>query len=56
VATVLLTGISGTGKSTVLAELASRGPRVVDLDDEGWSHEVAAAEGTSVEQLWREDP
>ena len=33
---VLVTGISGTGKSAVLAELGRRGYRVVDTDDPGW--------------------
>src|SRR5262245_20674314 len=28
--------MSGTGKSSVLAELGRRGYRVVDTDDEGW--------------------
>jgi len=33
---VLVTGISGTGKSSALAELARRGYRTVDTDDPGW--------------------
>lgn len=33
---VLLTGMSGTGKSTLLAEFARRGWETVDTDDEGW--------------------
>jgi dephospho-CoA kinase len=33
---VLITGMSGTGKSTALAELGRRGFRVVDTDDPGW--------------------
>jgi len=33
---VLVTGISGTGKSAALAELGRRGHRVVDTDDPGW--------------------
>jgi gluconate kinase len=32
----LVTGISGTGKSSVLAELGRHGYRVVDTDDPGW--------------------
>lgn len=31
-----MTGISGTGKSSALAELGRRGYRVVDTDDPGW--------------------
>ncbi len=33
---ILLTGISGTGKSSALGELGRRGYRVVDTDDPGW--------------------
>jgi AAA domain len=33
---ILVTGISGTGKSSALAELDRRGYRVVDTDDPGW--------------------
>jgi shikimate kinase len=36
VSKVLVTGISGTGKSSALAELRRRGYRVVDTDDPGW--------------------
>ena len=50
---VLITGMSGTGKSTALAELARRGHRVVDADLSTWSIEVASRDGTGVEQLWR---
>jgi dephospho-CoA kinase len=32
----LVTGMSGTGKSSALAELGRRGYRVVDTDDPGW--------------------
>ena len=35
-ATVLLTGMSGAGKSTVLAELSRRGVVTVDTDYDGW--------------------
>lgn len=34
---ILLTGMSGTGKSTVISELAAYGYRAVDLDQPGWS-------------------
>ena len=34
--TILVTGMSGTGKSSALAELGRRGYRVVDTDEPGW--------------------
>jgi GTPase SAR1 family protein len=34
---VLLTGMSGTGKSTLIGELVARGFKAVDLDEDGWS-------------------
>ncbi len=33
---ILVTGMSGTGKSSALDELGRRGYRVVDTDDPGW--------------------
>jgi dephospho-CoA kinase len=39
---VLLTGMSGTGKSTLIRALATRGYRAIDLDTDEWSHWVAA--------------
>jgi dephospho-CoA kinase len=38
---ILVTGMSGTGKSSALAELARRGFRTVDTDDPGWTVEDA---------------
>ncbi|WP_197029057.1 AAA family ATPase [Blastococcus sp. URHD0036] len=52
---VLLTGMSGAGKTTVLAELAARGFRVVDTDDDGYSTERWCAEESQPETVWRED-
>ena len=37
VARVLVTGMSGTGKTTVLNELRRRGHRTVDTDCDGWT-------------------
>ena len=48
---VLVTGMSGTGKSTALVELQRRGFQVVDTDDPPWS-EWSDADGGYV---WRED-
>jgi dephospho-CoA kinase len=36
---ILVTGMSGTGKSSALAELARRGFRTVDTDEYGWTAE-----------------
>ena len=47
---VLVTGMSGSGKSTVLAELKRRGHRVIDTDDPGWIVETHTASGP--EPLW----
>lgn len=55
VARVLVTGMSGTGESTVLIRLRERGHQGVDTDDEGWAQELPTADGRGREQLWRED-
>jgi shikimate kinase len=49
---VLVTGMSGTGKSAVLADLARRGFRTVDTDEPGWSEWDDAHGG----MVWREEP
>lgn len=49
-ATILVTGMSGTGKSTALAGLRQRGHRVVDTDDPGWIRQVATPHG--IEPMW----
>jgi len=46
---VLLTGMSGTGKSAVVRALAARGYKAIDTDD-GWCQ--ALADGR---QIWREE-
>jgi dephospho-CoA kinase len=51
---ILITGMSGTGKSAALNLLAQRGYRVVDTDVGGWIEEVSLADG-GVERLWREE-
>jgi dephospho-CoA kinase len=42
--------MSGTGKSTALAELARRGHRVVDTDAPGWITQVSTPDG--LEPMW----
>jgi shikimate kinase len=42
---VLVTGMSGSGKSTVLIELRRRGHRVIDTDDPGWIIETETEGG-----------
>jgi shikimate kinase len=51
---VLVTGMSGAGKSSVLADLARRGHRVVDTDSEAWSHWVVDESGAP-DWVWREE-
>jgi len=47
---VLITGMSGTGKSTVIQTLASRGYKAIDTDwDPAWERQ------TNSEWVWRED-
>jgi adenylate kinase family enzyme len=65
---VLLTGMSGTGKATLIGVLAARGYRAVDLDTEEWSEWVPTSgedpfgspeeEGSiwrNRDWVWRED-
>jgi dephospho-CoA kinase len=55
VAVVLVTGMSGNGKSTALVELARRGHRVVDTDYGRWTEDVPSSDPPGTERLWRED-
>lgn len=56
---ILVTGMSGTGKSSALSELARRGYRVVDTDDPGWREYRKYAEPVDEvhrgEFLWLDD-
>ncbi|HEX6606741.1 MAG TPA: AAA family ATPase [Chloroflexia bacterium] len=60
---VLLTGMSGTGKSTLTGALAARGYKAVDADTDEWSHWVAVSGPDSAgppvrpdeDWVWRED-
>ncbi|MEO3791085.1 AAA family ATPase [Nonomuraea sp. B10E15] len=51
---VLITGTSGTGKSSALQALASRGHRTVDTDTDEWIRWVRLPDG-SRDWVWRED-
>ena len=48
---ILVTGMSGTGKSTALDILRRRGFRVVDTDEPGWTVWETKEDG----YVWRED-
>jgi shikimate kinase len=58
---VLLTGVSGTGKSTLINELGARGYKAVDTDDHGLSELVTVPQdqptglGPGKDWVWRED-
>jgi dephospho-CoA kinase len=59
---VLITGMSGTGKSTVIKELAARGYKAVDADYNGLSELVSippssdqSGLGAERDWIWRED-
>jgi dephospho-CoA kinase len=58
---VLVTGMSGTGKSSVIAELAARGYNAVDADEGGLSELVSVpldeltGLGPGQDWVWRED-
>ena len=51
---ILVTGMSGTGKSAALQMPGERGHRVVDTDTDQWSHWVTLPDG-SPDWIWRED-
>jgi shikimate kinase len=51
---ILVTGMSGTGKSSALRLLAARGHQTVDTDTDEWSYWVTLADG-SPDWIWRED-
>jgi len=59
---ILVTGVSGVGKSTVVVRLGELGYRALDLDSPEWSEWVESADGggpTPLEPgkdwVWRED-
>jgi dephospho-CoA kinase len=61
---ILITGMSGTGKSSVIAELAAHGYKAVDADSPEYSEWVEVAGDTSAlgspewgarDWIWRED-
>jgi dephospho-CoA kinase len=48
---VLVTGMSGAGKSTVLAELSRRGHHTVDTDYDGWVRPDGTWDGERMDRL-----
>ena len=55
---VLLTGMSGTGKSSVIRELAARGFKAIDTDSDDWSVFADADPPRPTGEpdwIWRED-
>lgn len=52
---ILVTGMSGVGKSSALDLLEQRGYRVVDTDVGDWIAELPAPDGGGLEPQWRED-
>ena len=56
---ILLTGMSGTGKSTLVGELAARGYQAIDADSDEWSEWRRVDDGNGVrgelDLVWRED-
>ncbi|WP_407670605.1 AAA family ATPase [Nocardia suismassiliense] len=52
---MLVTGMSGTGKSTTLNHLAHRGYSVVDTDYGDWIENLSLPDGIGAEPHWRED-
>ncbi|ALE86043.1 AAA family ATPase [Pseudonocardia sp. HH130629-09] len=51
---VLITGMSGTGKTSALEMLGERGHRIVDTDTDEWSRWTTDRDGSS-DWIWRED-
>lgn len=49
---ILITGLSGTGKTSVIEELRARGFEAIDTDYDGWCEQVTADDGP--EWVWRE--
>ncbi|MEV4072511.1 hypothetical protein ACGFJC_27465 [Nonomuraea fuscirosea] len=50
---ILITGMSGTGKSTASEMLAARGHRAVDTDTDRWSRWETLPDGTA-DWVWQE--
>jgi GTPase SAR1 family protein len=51
-ARVLVTGMSGVGKTSVLAELARRGHLTVDTDYDGWTLPDGGWDESALRHCW----
>jgi dephospho-CoA kinase len=51
---ILITGMSGVGKSSVVEELSRRGYPAIDIDTDEWCELQIDADGNA-ERQWRED-
>jgi shikimate kinase len=52
---LLITGMSGTGKSSVIEELVRRGVHAIDTDTGEWSEWQRDLENGGYDWVWRED-
>ncbi|UQN05289.1 AAA family ATPase [Deinococcus sp. QL22] len=52
---ILITGMSGTGKSSVIEALAARGFAAIDTDSDEWCEWQTEGEAAETDWIWRAD-